>query len=371
MTKIVYIVKNKLHYYPPCVSQIRMLNDLKCNVEVLYGTSDNNILDILKSEGINSKMIPNVSDDNSTKIKKIKIWYNYRKELKKILKKYDDNETIYWFGTAESALPLVGLLKGKKYVCFVLELLDEYKLKLFLLKKIMQKALAVCVCEKTRAYLQQTWWKLDRLPFVFPNKPYKPLETNVEVKNQLVEDVMKKIGDSKYVLYQGILQNKEELIEIAKALNDTKEHYKFVLMGIDKYKSIDEIKAYYSDIIYIEYIPAPLHLNITKNAYIGVAYYRPDSLNKVFCAPNKIYEYSGFGIPILCNDVPGLSNTVGIAGAAKCIELSSKNITKAIDDINLNYSRYSTCCKEFFSNTDNVQTMRELLKYLKSKEDKK
>ena len=41
MNKIVYIVKTKLHYYPPCISQIRMIKDLDYDIEVLYGTSDN------------------------------------------------------------------------------------------------------------------------------------------------------------------------------------------------------------------------------------------------------------------------------------------------------------------------------------------
>lgn len=35
--KVLYIVKTQLHYYPPCISQIRMLKDLammwKCYME--------------------------------------------------------------------------------------------------------------------------------------------------------------------------------------------------------------------------------------------------------------------------------------------------------------------------------------------------
>ena len=38
--KVLYIVKTQLHYYPPCISQIRMLKDLGYDVEVLYGTSN-------------------------------------------------------------------------------------------------------------------------------------------------------------------------------------------------------------------------------------------------------------------------------------------------------------------------------------------
>mgnify|MGYP006963779989 CR=1 FL=1 len=38
--KIVYIVKTKLHYYPPCISQIRMIKKLGGDIEVIYGTCD-------------------------------------------------------------------------------------------------------------------------------------------------------------------------------------------------------------------------------------------------------------------------------------------------------------------------------------------
>ena len=45
--KVLYIVKTQLHYYPPCISQIRMLKDLGYDVEVLYGTSNESALKLL------------------------------------------------------------------------------------------------------------------------------------------------------------------------------------------------------------------------------------------------------------------------------------------------------------------------------------
>ena len=46
--KVFYVVKSELHYFPPCVSQIRMLNDLGVNVTVVYGSSDSKVIDIFK-----------------------------------------------------------------------------------------------------------------------------------------------------------------------------------------------------------------------------------------------------------------------------------------------------------------------------------
>ena len=125
---------------------------------------------------------------------------------------------------------------------------------------------------------------------------------------------------------------------------------------------VEKIKAVYSDVEYVSYIPAPYHLEITSYAHIGIVFYRNDALNKVFCAPNKIYEYSGFGIPMLANDIPGLKNTVGNAGAAECMELKANNIINAIQNIEADYDTYSENAKKFFAGTDNLKTMEKLMR---------
>lgn len=368
MNKIVYIVKTKLHYYPPCISQIRMIKDLGYDIEVLYGTSDNSALELLKSEGIKCFKVGNISDNNTSKIKKAIGWFKYRRVLLKELKKYDFTSTIFWFGTAESVLPLKGKLNNKKYVVSLLELLDDNMLKVKLLKKIIKKALTTTVCEETRGYIMRYWWNLDYLPYVFPNKPYNQI-TDRKHKPSITEtkSVVEKIKGKKVILYQGIIQNSEEICEVAKALKSINKDYVLLLMGIDKYNSVDKISKIYDKVEYIPYIPAPYHLEITSYAHIGITFYRNDTLNKAFCAPNKIYEYSGFGIPILANNIPGLKNTVGNAGAAECIDFKSDNILKAIEKIEHNYDDYSENAKLFFYSTDNKKTMEKLLDNITSK----
>lgn len=80
----------------------------------------------------------------------------------------------------------------------------------------------------------------------------------------------------------------------------------------------------YDKVIHIDSIPAPLHLEITSHATIGVVFYSDETLNKAFCAPNKIYEYSGFGIPAIANCIPGLINTIGKSGAAVCTDFKAE-----------------------------------------------
>ena len=69
----------------------------------------------------------------------------------------------------------------------------------------------------------------------------------------------------------------------------------------------------------------------------------------MYCAPNKIWEYSGFGIPMLANDVPGLKYTVEANNAGICVDMSSvENIKNAIHGIDENYESYSKNSLAFF-----------------------
>ncbi|MGL4875758.1 MAG: hypothetical protein ACRC30_14025 [Clostridium sp.] len=361
VNKIVYIVKSKLHYYPPCISQIRMIKDLGWDIEVLYGSSNESALEILQGEGIRFKKIGDITDENTSYIEKISNWFSFRFSVSKEMRKYPRN-TYFWFGTAESILPMKGALKGKKYIVSLLELLDDNKIKLKLLKNIVKNAEVVTVCEETRAYIMKQWFGLKKIPYIFPNKPYKQIINKMhEPSIKETKCVIETIKEKNIILYQGIIQNTEELIEIASGLKEMKSNYILLLMGIDKYKSVDKIKKIYKNTKYVSYVPAPYHLEITSYAKIGITFYRPDSLNKVFCAPNKIYEYGSFGIPILANNIPGLKNTVGKIGAAECIEINKENVIEAIKKIENDYERYSKNATNFFESTNNVEIMRQLL----------
>ena len=367
MSKIVYIVKTKLHYYPPCISQIRMIKDLGYEIEVLYGTSNSSALDLLEKENIKCIKIGNIKEDNTSKAEKIIEWIKYRRALVKQIRNYS-KDTIFWFGTAESVIPLKGKLKNIKYIVSLLELLDDSLLKVKLLKNIVRNALTITVCEETRGYIMKYWWKLKYLPYVFPNKPYNQItDKNHMPSIPETKEIVEKIKNKKVILYQGIIQNSEEICEVAKGLNFINEEYILLLMGIDKYNSVGKIKRIYSNVIYVPYIPAPYHLEITSYAHIGITFYRNDSLNKAFCAPNKIYEYSGFGIPIIANNIPGLKNTIGNAGAAVCIDFSANNVVNAIKEIENNYDNFSKNAEAFFEMTDNKKTMKALLNDIKNK----
>ena len=76
-------------------------------------------------------------------------------------------------------------------------------------------------------------------------------------------------------------------------------------------------------------------------------------MNHLFCAPNKTWEYSGFGIPTLGNDLPGLEYSIGSAGAGRCVDFDDKDaIIEAIKDIDNKYEEYSSNATKFYNSFD-------------------
>jgi glycosyltransferase involved in cell wall biosynthesis len=154
---------------------------------------------------------------------------------------------------------------------------------------------------------------------------------------------------------------------LAEALNEMKSDYTLVLMGREQYDGVNKIKKIYGNTIYLGYFPPPQHLQITSYAYIGIANYDDSSLNNLFCAPNKIYEYTGFGIPVLCSNVPGLINTIGMNQAGECVDFTDKqSIIKGIEKIERNYQFYSTNASIFYSKADNNTVFDSIVSLLKN-----
>ncbi len=86
-----------------------------------------------------------------------------------------------------------------------------------------------------------------------------------------------------------------------------------------------ELLEQFPETQYLGFYQPPGHLELIKCADIGILTYVADqgSINPVYCAPNKIWEYAKFGIPMLCNDIPGLRYTVEAYRMGRCCDIGS------------------------------------------------
>lgn len=369
--KIIYLMRNALHLYPPCLSQINYLHDYGIELLVACGDFASSTEKLLNDRKIRYKKL-NVKKKHTGLIGKIESYTSYKFAVEKLLKEdYVDGDFL-WFGTADSAFSLSTILASQKYryVLSVLELYDNNKFYKNGVGKVINDASIVIACEETRAAIMKCWWKLGKKPYVLPNKPYShPRVRNLEGSTIEIKNMINQIKDRNILLYQGIISLDRDLGVLAKALNKIDKNIDLVMMGKEIGGSADKIRAIYPRTIYLGYVPAPLHLEITSHALIGVANYDDSCLNNLFCAPNKIYEYTGFGIPVLCSDVPGLLNTIGKYEAGICTDFNCvEEISHSIFEIYDNYAKYSHNASVFYDSTNNNVVMKKIIKEILEEE---
>lgn len=68
---------------------------------------------------------------------------------------------------------------------------------------------------------------------------------------------------------------------------------------------------------------------------------------------------TGFGIPVLCHDIPGLRYTIGQYKAGVCTDMDdTESIKAAIEEMDNNYEEYSKNARTFY---DSYDIKKELL----------
>ncbi len=232
--------------------------------------------------------------------------------------------------------------------------------------KYARAAYKLVVPEYNRAHIQKVSWGLDDIPSILPNKmDINGLDFNVipnSVRNCL--EILKK-ENRKIILYQGVLGKDRNIEEYADAIDMISDSYALVILGkiTNDFNVEDFLKRH--KVIFLPYIESPNHLYITKQAYIGLLPYKAEKiahlsvLNAVFCAPNKIYEYAAFGIPMIGSEVPGLSHLFWKYECGIPVKNGDKEgILKAIECIEDNYSQYASHSLMFYEH-DNYDEIVE------------
>lgn len=224
----------------------------------------------------------------------------------------------------------------------------------------------VVVPEYNRAHILKEHYRLSSLPRVVANKPAGHPRT---VSGKLTADaqaVFQKIGDRPVFLYQGVwTPDRADVGMILETIAKERPNYCVLMMPASP--AVEKLLAPYPNAFALPYVAPPNHLSVTSRATIGIAVYNASGktylqrLNAVYCAPNKIYEYAGFGIPTLGNNIPGLRYTVEAAGAGICCDIDEASILKAADDLVADLPMYRENANRFFEATDLNQQVNEVL----------
>lgn len=382
-SKIHIVMRNDLVILPPMQSLITVLLEKGVQVHFLGKCSDIERKSYFARLGVVFEDVIYTPQDKiyKTLLEQIR----YRRLLKQYLSVNMNNDTdIIWFEYSDMAYIVYDIFKNYDYLIHFYEFQNlkySWKFQLmyhrYSMVDFVKTAKAVIHCEYNRAHITRGLCALKSLPFVLPNKPYPD---DIDFSNtpsevfDLVDSLKRKIVDKKVILYQGIFApNERRLDEFCDAIEQMSNEYVLIAMGHGG-KYFEDLKKKYASvkIIFIPFIKSPYHLLVTQLAHVGVLSYFPLNgsyagvLNPLYCAQNKIFEYSKFGIPMLSNDLPGLRSMYLEYGCGEIVQypITPNSIVNALLRIFNNYENYSKGAHHFYSSVDFKGIVSEILNSL-------
>lgn len=356
----VVVSKAPLDQMPPAMSAGLLLHRLGHRVSIVSTACAPSTRELLQQAGV--AVHETGSRSGGTLLRKALQWRRFHSAAWRAIGALEPADLL-WISGAETAIALGTRLARRKYVLQLNEIYDALPHYHYALRYWCRRAARVVVPEECRAALVRHWYGLRSHPAVLPNKfPLDGNHTVREIPAAITEELRRIAHAGKHILlYQGLLSRERPLVGLAAAVAGLAD-WQFVLMGPD-FGILSEIRAVNSEVIHIPYIPHPDHMAVTTHARIGVVAYDFSSLNAIFCAPNKIWEFAGLGVPMLCNDVPGLTRTVGASGAGICVDFrDSAAVRQALCVLSEHHGQYATAALTMYQKTKPQVIMEDIIR---------
>lgn len=370
---IVVIRVFSIKRFPPAISLVSALLDLGHRVTLIANDVDALPRPMLDRDGL--KMVE--LGKRGSCIQNASHYCTDRRLIRDFLRRHRNEIDLVWTTTDISARTAGNELLNHRYVLQLSELTEYVPLISsnipFLrdrnVKQLAKRASRVVVPEYNRAFIQQAYWDLPELPMVLPNKPYPDTVVGDEKLPCGVIEKLEADGRKK-LFYQGVYTSDRSLTSYAKAVNFLGDDYALYIMGKalgpndDWYKDLSKIT---NRVVDLGFVPAPSHLAATHYGYIGLlpyvgkrySYY--SVLNALYCAPNKIWEYSRFGLPMIGSDVPGLASAFRDGDMGFAVDGRPEAIIEAVRAIDADYERFSKHSRTYYDSVDVKQIVSNII----------
>ena len=357
---VTVVLKPPLHTAPPAVTEALLLRAVGAQVRVVTSECDRATRELLLGSGVAEVAEVGPRCGPRSLVGKLSAWRRFRAAGWRAIGP-PSGVDLLWVASGDTALALGRELGRYAYVLKLRELYDATPLYRLGLRGFARGARAVVVPEECRAAIFRVWYRLGNTPVVLPNKPYyHPRTSNMKLPSEAAG--LRGLDHSaRIVLYQGLLGPDRDVRPVARAVAKLGPPWVFAVMGRDcEFRTA--LRREYPGTVHIPFIPPPLHLRVTSHSYIGVTMYAFDILNNMFCAPNKVWEHAGFGIPTLCSAQPSLRYLVERHDAGLCFDSSDPDvIADALHSLDEGYDTFSVGATRLFDSCDQVAIMASVL----------
>lgn len=363
LKEITVVGMNKISNFPPVQNLIKIL--LKKGYKVNFiGVEVADISEDIKCYPTFNPVETSLYHGNLSLCKKIINTLHIRRSARAALKICMKTSDLLWTTSMRTSSVVGKQALQYKTVLQLMELAEKgYRFRHYSripINKYAQAAWKTVVPEINRAYIQKIWYDLEKTPIVLPNKPFS-LDYG-EITSEVAEaiSVMKK-EKRKIVLYLGGIYIDRDFERYAEAISQM-DGYVLCIAGkatSDDEKSLLKKLQNKYGVLYLGGFNPPKHLALVKYARIGLLPYKSvktsveSCLNALYCAPNKIWEYAGFGVPMVGSDVLGLKLPFEQWNIGRCCDLSNEmSIVEAIEEVERNHNEMSRNCYKFYDSVD-------------------
>jgi glycosyltransferase involved in cell wall biosynthesis len=207
---------------------------------------------------------------------------------------------------------LIKLINSKKFVVgYFLEYNAPGEIKSSLATKLTAILGNCCDAlidvEKHRLNLRKVWMKYNGKSFIICNAPL--YFSNHSTGENLITE-----REELKVLYSGQIGMVNCIEELLEAVTIADIPLKLTLIGNVSQIYLKKLQEKYQQLFvsgkvkYKGFVKRHDLGNFFSKNDLGVVFYLQGcSSNEIYCAPNKLYEYISYGLPVLCSDNPSLS----------------------------------------------------------------
>jgi len=370
---ITIILKQKLETLPPIINLIDCLIDLNINVNLVCTE-----LAQKNHDRYHEHVHINIINIPTYKFRPAKI-FSIHSFRRRFYQHIDNNrigkekDSIIWIASAEAGMAVGKRIAKYNYVFQIHELYDKIYHYRFTNGFYFKNSILNVCPESNRAAIFRYWYKLKESPSILVNTPYRhPRERNLIISDSDIASKVAVLKNKKIILYMGMIALDRDISILFEKIDLLPDEFHLLLLGRiegDKKRFINALSNF-KKVNYLGEMSSPAHLEVASHAYIGVMSYSFVDLNNLFCAPNKIWEYAGFSIPMISNDIPGLVNLLkkynsGIS--ANFDDKKSDDIISKIKFLDMNYLELSQNTKKMYDDYNYKEQLSVLLEEISLK----
>lgn len=289
---------------------------------------------------------------HQTKLKPLgfRNYMKFRADAKRIIKSVDVNNTLFYLHDYYSILlaPVIKSVKGS-FVYDAHELLIKAKgqkytmresLFIWAEKRWAKDAYRVIAANAEREKVMKDVYGLTNTLNVLNIADYKYKQAAGTVKT-----------DSDWIVYQGVVTESRKLSFFIKSLKHLPSNYKLMIIGggpdggpgdRELLEGIAKQEGLLDRVHFTGRMANKDMMEKLKECKVGIITYPFNTYNNIYCSPNKLYEYTAIGMPVISSKQPFLEKVVLTYNIGAMFDFEDeKGFADNVQKIISNYDEYT------------------------------